>query len=155
MSVRQPPVSLPAPVKQMRVVQLEYWDCGIEAHNHQTESVAAACMARRLHGTKRGTEEKIGRLLQYIQFGKRIIGGESIATMAKEVNCSTALIWEGFYRLIRKAASGQFEGITTLPPAKHLTYGVGIAAIRRNAAAWLERLAEVEATLTQQQSVPK
>ena len=153
-----PPASSPAPVKRTKIVQVEYWDCGISTHNHQTESVAAACMAKRRQRCEHKSRVKqldIDRIRQSIQFGKRIIGGEPFTEIAEQTNRSHNRVRQVFFRLIREAASGQFGGKTILAPAKHLAYGAKVAAIRGNAEAWLKRLAEIETALVQQQAAPR
>lgn len=138
------------PVKRTRIIQREYWDCGIESHNHQTEAVAAECISARFRGKNHRTdkvERKLGQLLHDIEFAKRLIGGDSFSIIAKEACLSVAAIRERFYRLMRKSQAGQLHAGVTLAPATHLVYPAGLFGIRKQADGWLQRLCEVEQAL--------
>ena len=84
-----------------------------------------------------------------MQIGKRILNGETFASLADEAGVSGPRVRQIFYRFLREVASGSAGGKTILPPASDLTYGVGVgvASIRRDAVSWLRRLDEFETAL--------
>lgn len=96
--------------------------------------------------------EDFDRLRRSMQIGKRIISGETFASLAADAGVSGPRIRQIFYRLLREVASGSAGGKTILPPASHLAYGfgIGVASIRRDAVSWLGRLDEFEAALEKQ-----
>jgi hypothetical protein len=61
------------PTFKIKVVHIEYWDCGNPQHQHQTEPVAAVCIAKTKarNGAHRWDKPALADLLKEYRSGKR------------------------------------------------------------------------------------
>jgi hypothetical protein len=61
------------PTLKIKVVHVEYWDCGNPDHHHQTELVAAACIAKTKarNGANHWDKPALAELLKEYRSGKR------------------------------------------------------------------------------------
>ena len=116
-----------------RMVEIEYWDCGISGHSHKNKETAGKCMKRRdRKGPKLTLKE---RQLRMVSLSRRVILGETYAAAGASVGVSGGRCVQIINKLMRMSLHrSRFSG-----PIPEDAYA-DIREVRRNPAFWLARI---------------
>jgi hypothetical protein len=127
------------PKKRTRWIEIGYWDCGMNAHSHKSETAAQNCITRQEASQRaKSRPQKEALKARRLLAARMVINGDTFAKAGKDIGVSGGRCNQIVRQVLRQSMHPRF-GNNVLPCSPY-----DIAEVRLHADYWLGRLADLE-----------
>jgi len=120
------------PKKRTIFIEVEYWDCGNDAHRHKTKEVAKKCIARNANKTPLPPKEV--NYKRYIHAAKAAINGATFKEAGEDIGVCSGRAQQIMRKILRMSLHPSRNPGT--PPCSHYD----VRDIRQHKKYWLDRV---------------
>lgn len=121
--------------KKTKLIEIEYWDCGMGSCNHRTESGANRCIDKQKKYPAIAMS-KNGRNRRQICITKEVLEGRSMREVGEEFGVSGSRVRQIFEKTMRLARRPSVRGEDKIPEGENYS----LNDLRKNKSFWLRQV---------------